>query len=398
MSPTSADVNQNGGEPLPYWRLSGFYFFYFALLGAWLPYWSLYLKDLGYNAQVIGLLASIVAGTKIIAPNLWGWMADRTKQRLRIIRWGSFLAFMGFSGIFISHEFWPLVIIVSVFSFFWNAVLAQFEVVTLHHLGKQFRNYTRIRLWGSIGFILAVDVLGMVFDWWSLRLLPFVLGMLLLGIWSSSLIVSERPRSQAHEEVKGLASIIKQPPVLVFFMACFLMQVSHGPYYTFYSVYLDSYGYSNRMIGLLWSLGVISEVVLFLFMPRLLARFTLRQILLATLALTVARWLMIGYFPDRLLVLIPAQCLHAATFGSFHAVSIEIVRRYFQHGHQGQGQALYSALSFGAGGALGAYGSGLLWETNPLIPFVLASGASLLAFAIVYLFLKGALVEQPGTA
>jgi len=390
-------MNQNTGKPLPYWRLSGFYFFYFALLGAWLPYWSLYLQDLGHSAQTIGLLASIVAGTKIIAPNLWGWMADRTNQRLRIIRWGSFLAFIGFLGIFISQEFWPLVIIVSVFSFFWNAILAQFEVVTLHHLGERFRYYTRIRLWGSIGFILAVDVLGLVFDWWSLSLFPFVLSILLSGIWLSSLIVSERTQAKTHEEINGLAAIVKQAPVLVFFIACFLMQVSHGPYYTFYSVYLESYGYSTGMIGFLWSLGVISEVVLFVFMPRLLARFSLRQILLATLSFSVMRWLMIGYFPDNLMVLIPAQCLHAATFGSFHAVAIEIIRRYFQHGHQGQGQALYSALSFGAGGALGAYVSGLLWDTNPLIPFILASGASLLAFIIVYLFLKGETVEQFGT-
>jgi len=288
-----------------------------------------------------------------------------------------------------------LVMIVTVFSFFWNAILAQFEVVTLHHLGDKFRHYTRIRLWGSIGFILAVDVLGVAFDWWSVSLLPVVLSLLLSAIWLSSLTVSEPTQPKTHGETKGLAEIIKQAPVLVFFLACFLMQISHGPYYTFYSIYLESYGYSNGMIGFLWSLGVISEVVLFVFMPRLLAGFSLRQILLATFLFTVVRWLMIGYFPENLSVLIVAQCLHAATFGSFHAVAIEIIRRTFRHGHQSQGQALYSALSFGAGGAVGAYGSGLLWETSPLATFVIAGGASLLAFVIIYLFWKGELPAIP---
>ncbi|HEY3698172.1 MAG TPA: MFS transporter, partial [Spongiibacteraceae bacterium] len=114
---------------IPYWRLSSFYFFYFARLGAWLPFWPLYLRELGYSAAAIGVLSGILQGTKIIAPNIWGWLADRSGQRARIIRAGAFAATAIFSIIFWRRDFTALILIVAGYSFFWNAVLAQFEVL-----------------------------------------------------------------------------------------------------------------------------------------------------------------------------------------------------------------------------------------------------------------------------
>ena len=150
----------------------------------------------------------------------------------------------------------------------------------------------------------------------------------------------------------------------------FLLQFSHGPYYTFLSVYLEMHGYSRGQTGLLWSLGVVAEVVLFLVMHRLLARFTLRQILLASLALTALRWLLIGAWVDVLPLLIFAQCLHAASFASYHAAAVELVRTLFAGGNEGQGMALYSGISYGAGAASGALVSGLRVRET-LLPLLL---------------------------
>jgi PPP family 3-phenylpropionic acid transporter len=376
---------------IPYWRLSGVYFFYFALLGAWLPYWGLYLQEEGFNAAQIGTLSAIMLGTKIVAPSIWGWLGDRSGRRLGLIRWGNGLALLAFLGIFISQDFLVLVLVVTGFSFFWNAVLPQFEVVTLGFLKHRFEYYSQIRLWGSIGFIVAVAGLGLWFDHVSLQTLPVVLALLLLAILISSLLVADQP-VDAAPNARGLWQTLRQPGLLAFFTVALLLQFSHGPYYTFYSIYLQQLGYDRSAIGMLWSLGVVAEVLLFMVMHQTLQRWSIRVILLLSLLLSALRWYLVGYHADSLAILLFAQLLHAASFGSFHAVAIEYVRRYFRGGHHGQGQAIYSGIGFGAGGALGALASGLLWDKSESGTFAMAAGACLLATLLAWLFLR----QEPG--
>lgn len=368
---------------MPYWRLSGFYFFYFALLGAWLPFWPLYLKDLGYHAEAIGYLAGVMMATKIVAPNIWGWLADRTGRRMSIVRSGALLSLLIFLGVFADDGFWWLVIIIAGYSFFWNAILAQFEVVTLSHLPGRYDRYSQIRVWGSIGFVIAVVVLGFVFDLIAITYLPWILTALLLGIWLSSLSVNERPApSKSGEEKPQIWQVLKQPTVIAFLVSCFLLQISHGPYYTFFSVFLEDHGYDRASTGLLWSLGVMAEVIVFVFMHRLLQRFSLRHIMFASFFLSALRWFLIAYLADNLAVLLFAQVLHAASFGTAHAFAVELVRKYFAGGLEGQGMALYSGVSFGAGGAVGAVASGWAWEVNPMATFVAAGFCCVLALLV----------------
>lgn len=376
-------------DRLPYWRLSGFYFFYFALLGTWLPYWGLYLKELGYSALDIGYLSAVVMATKIVAPSIWGLLADRSGRRTAIIRLGSLLAMLVFAGIVLRKDFWWLAAVVAGYSFFWNAVLAQFEVVTLSHLGEHHAFYSRIRVWGSIGFIVAVAAVGWAMDRFSLHYLPGILIALLALIWLSSLLVAEKQGgAHLHHTSGGVLEILRQPAVIAFFASCFLLQVAHGPYYTFFSIHLEGFAYSKTAIGSLWSLGVLAEVILFIFMHRLMAGVSIRSIMLLSLLLAAIRWLMIGYLADSLFWLLIAQCLHAASFGTYHAIAVEIVRRAFV-GHHGQGMALYSGLSFGAGGAVGAALSGWLWDFNAGLTFAVASLACVLALFIAWRWVDG---------
>lgn len=373
------------GPSVPYWRLSSFYFFYFALLGAWLPFWPLYLQDLGYQAEAIGYLAGVMMATKIVAPNIWGWLADRSNRRMAIVRVGALSSFVIFLGVFLHQSFWWLLLVVAGYSFFWNAILAQFEVVTLSHLPGCYDRYSQIRVWGSIGFVIAVVLLGFVFDWLSVNYLPWILSVLLLGIWLSSLSVNERPAVlKPGVEKPSLSQVLKKPTVIAFFISCFLLQMSHGPYYTFFSVFLDDHGYDRTSIGLLWSLGVMAEVVVFVVMHRLLQRFSLRHIMFASFFLSSLRWFLIAYLADELAVLLFAQILHAASFGTAHAFAVELVRKYFAGGLEGQGMALYSGLSFGAGGAVGAVLSGWVWETQPAATFVAAGLCCALALVVSF--------------
>lgn len=386
----------SAAQPVPYWRLSGFYFFYFALLGTWLPFWPLYLQHKQFDAESIGYLTSIMMATRIIAPNLWGWLGDYTGRRMLIVQCGSLLALLCFSSLFFSdHSFWALAWMVAGYSFFWNAVLAQFEVATLAHLGGLYQRYSQIRLWGSVGFIVAVALLGFFFDHFSVAWLPWLVLALLIGIWLSSLTVKDKTLPQDQQQPKrSLAAVLKQPPVMVFLATCFLLQISHGPFYTFFSVYLEQHGYSRSVTGLLWSLGVLAEVFVFMFMHRLLSRFSLRQIMLSSLALSVLRWWLLAYFVDSWPILVFSQCLHAATYGSYHAYAVEVVRRLFAGGLEGQGMALYSGVSFGAGGALGAVLSGWLWVISPQLTFMLAALCCVIAIAISLLVRGGLDIES----
>jgi PPP family 3-phenylpropionic acid transporter len=369
---------------MPYWRLSGFYFFYFASLGALIPYWSLYLKSLNFNAAAIGTMMAIIMGTKIISPNIWGWIADHTGKRMAIVRTGCILSLIAFAGVFISQQYWWLVAVMLLFSFFWNATLPQFEATTFTHLGKHTHRYSSIRLWGSVGFIVAVWLIGQFLDGSQITYLPMILMGLFIAIWGSSLAVPEDAAGHLHLNHEPLRKILRRPEVLGLLSICFLMQLGHGPYYTFYSIYMQDHGYSLSTIGFLWALGVFAEVLIFMSMPKLVPRFGLKRLLIVSLLLASCRWLIIAMVPMNMPLMVVAQLLHAATFGVYHAVAIQLIHTYFT-GHQGKGQALYSSVSFGAGGAAGSLYSGYTWDTfGTTVTFVIASLVSLLAAYIAY--------------
>ncbi len=346
-----------------YWRLSAFYFFYFASLGGLLPYWSLYLHTIGFDAQAIGELIAIILATKIIAPNIWGWIADHTGRHIALVRLSSFLAALSFLGVLLAGDsyFW-LALIMALFSFFWNAALPQFEATTFAILGTEAHRYSHIRLWGSIGFIVTVTLFGWLFQYVSITLLPLLLVGLFIGIWVTTLLIPEKITVQQSIAPQSFYQVIKNPTIIALFFICFLMQASHAPYYTFYSIYLEEQGYTRDLIGQLWALGVIAEVGAFLIMHRLLTRFSLNSLLIISLGLTGIRWLLIGYYAESLAILLFAQLLHAASFGLYHGVVMQFIRQKFTDSHQGRAQALYSSLSFGVGGAVGSLISGYTWE------------------------------------
>ena len=367
-----------------YWRLSGFYLFYFASLGALIPYWSLYLESHDFSVTEIGQLIAILMATKIVAPNIWGWIADRSGQRMAIIRVASLLAAIAFSGVFISHSFWWLALVMTVFSFFWNATLPQFEATTMSHLGDDFHRYSGIRLWGSIGFIITVTGVGTLLDLSGMGMLPMVLMGLFVLIWLSSLTVPESAAGHQPLDQEPLRKVLSRPLVLSLLAVCFLVQASHGPYYAFFSIYMERHGYPTAVIGQLWALGVVAEIGIFLFIPVLLPRFGARKLLIVAVTLTTLRWLLTALYADSLAIIVFSQTLHAASFGLYHAVMIFLIHSLFTGSHQGRGQALYSSVSFGAGGAAGILLSGYLWtEMGPQTMYLMAALTSLCALLVV---------------
>ncbi|MCP5352601.1 MAG: MFS transporter [Chromatiales bacterium] len=381
---------------IPYWRLSGFYFFYFATLGALVPYWAVFLKDRGFDAVEIGSLMAMLMASKLVAPNIWGWLADRTGQHMRVVRIAALLAALVFIGVAWADSFWHMALVMIGFSFFWHAALPQFEATTLNHLGSDEHGYTRVRLWGSVGFILTVIGVGMLMDDLGAAVLPEVLLVLLASIWLASLITPAKAHADAHLDHGPIWRVLKRPEVIALLLASFLVQASHGPYYTFFTIHLQEFGYSTGVIGGLWALGVFAEIVLFLFIPRLVVSVGARRLLVIGLGLTVLRWIMLAYVAHNTAALVLIQVLHAASFGITHAVSIHLVHRYFTGRHQGRGQALYSSLSFGAGGALGNWIGGYAWAgVGATGTYLLSALFALFAMATAWWLMR--LREVPNT-
>jgi PPP family 3-phenylpropionic acid transporter len=365
-------------------RLSSFYFFYFASIGAFMPFWGPYLAEQGFSGAQIGELMAIIFATKIVAPNLWGWLADRAGVHMPIIRWGALGGLVTFSGVLLYSGYWWLAVVMAVFSSFWNAILPQFEVTTLRTLGRDSHRYALVRLWGSIGFIVAVVALGWLLDRVALAWLPWIVLALLLVLYLATLQVREpQDGHPAGDGPVRLLSVLRRPEVVALLAACFFMQASHGPYYAFFTLYIEGQGFSRAMAGQLWALGVAAEVLLFLVMPRLILRFGSWHLIATALALTTLRWWLLATVPESLPALLFIQTLHAASYGVYHAAAIALVHVYFPGRLQGRGQALYSSLSFGLGGAVGALGSGYLWDgVSPASVYLFAALLAAVGFLV----------------
>ncbi|PQJ95183.1 MFS transporter [Chromatium okenii] len=374
---------------MPYWRLSAYYLCYFASLGALVPYWALYLQAEGFDALAIGQLLALLSITKIIAPIVWGHLVDRSGQRMPLVRLGALLAALTFLTVFIAHSFWSMAAAMLLFSFFWNSSLPQVEAVTFNHLQAKSSRYALVRLWGSVGFIVIVTLLGWRLTHDAVTTLPIWLLVLFISVWLSSLLIPDSAPVHSEHATLSLRHILQQRTMIAFFAACFLMQLSHGIYYAFYSLHLKAAGYSSVAVGNLWAIGVFAEVLIFLVTPRLLDHFGARRVLLWSLAFAVVRWLLIGNFVALLPVQIIAQLLHAVTFGTFHAAAIHFVHHAFSGRTQGRGQALYNSLSFGAGGAAGSLLGGFLWaDTGALMSFGVGAAATAIGFVIVWRGMK----------
>lgn len=380
---------------MPYWRLSTFYFIYFAILGVLLPYWAPYLASLGFSYSQIGYLMAIIMVSKMIAPNVWAWLADRSHHSMPLVRLASLLAVLAYTGVFFGVTFWWLALVMVTFTFFWHAVLPQLEVNTLNHLGKDTHRYGRVRLWGSLGFIAASLLLGAALDKSQPDLVLPVILVLLGGLFVTTLFIPEAERYQVADRGNMFRYILRRPELIAFLLVCFLQQASHAPYYTFYTLYLTDVGYSKTLIGMLWAFGVLCEVGVFLVMHRFLKPDRFRLLLIASCVITGLRWVMIGYFAHNLPILVLAQTLHAVSFGLFHGVAVSMTHRYFTGRHQHRGQALYGSISFGAGGAVGSLLSGYgMTGLGPTGTYVLAGVVVWMAALIALVWVKARFTES----
>ena len=371
---------------VPAKRLGGFYFAYYAAIGVLVPYLGLYLKARGFTAAEIGTAFGLLALTRIVAPYSWGAVAD-ARGRMPVVLFtlgGALCCFLSLP--FMPSTFWVLAMIVA-YGLLVNGTMAQFEVVTFAHLADAHGSYARIRLWGSVGFLVLVMGLGPVLDLTGLLSLPYWIAGFFVAAW---LIARRIPDPPLAKDAPGVASgsalaVATRPSVAVLLVGCLLAQLSFGPYYGFYSLYLEDHGYSKTATGLLWALGVVAEVGVFWFIPRYLPRLSLARLFVISQAVTALRWLATPLLVGSAFATAGVQLLHAVSFGIYHLAAVNLIQRYFPASLQGRGQAIYIGMSYGVGGALGGWGAGQLWaRIDPDYIWLLAAAIAALAAALAH--------------
>ena len=372
-----------------HWRLSRFYFFYYFFVGSFVPYWGIYLQSENFSPSSIGILLSLFQISRIVAPNFWGWLADHSGHRVKWIKLTSFLGLIGFIGVFWAKGFFWIFLIMSALSLFTSSTLPLAESLTLAHLATTDGHYSRIRLWGSIGFIVASLFLGYLIDLQGINILLWVLLIAQTIIFFLSNTIPETKEIHHKKNDLSIWKIIKTPSLVALLIGCTLMVSAHGVLYNFYSIYLKEHGYSSAAIGWLWAVGVICEIFIFMLMPKILRRYSLKTILLLSLFLGVIRFILIGASPNHFYLLLIAQMFHAATFGSFHAASIEVIAYFFKGRNQSRGQAIYNSVAYGIGGTIGGLGGGYLIQyLGGQLGFMIAAISPLIGFIVIWYGLK----------
>jgi PPP family 3-phenylpropionic acid transporter len=340
-----------------------FFFAYYGYVGVFSPYASLYFADKGMTAAQIGVLMSLMQVMRIFGPNLWGWVADHSQRRVAVLRLTAMAALIAFCGIFFGNTFAHFFIVMVAINAFTSAQGPLSEALMLSEMRGDLTNYGKVRLWGSVGFIMAVAVAGQMLDWWGIGLLPWITLALLALVLIACLRMDESPHQLAHHEVPSVASLLKRREVIAFFVSSFLMVAAHASLYVYYSLYLAQIGYSNTVIGLMWSLGVIAEIVFFFYQAPIFRRFGIQRLMVASLLIAVVRFLMIGFGAESIVLLLIAQVLNAATFGVHHSASVATLQRWFSGPLQARGQALFISISYGLGGTIGGLILSGLWDT-----------------------------------
>ena len=374
---------------------------YFAAIGLFSPYSPLWLSHLGYSTLAVGAFASLQSWTRVVSPYAWGWLADHGGRRVVLLRVAAVVSMVAAGGLWLVRDagVWPLALVVAALFLANGAVTPIAETMLLKHLhgagGLDARRYGRVRLWGSIGFVVSVLVFGFVLQRTGIDALPlFTLGLFgLLALATWVLPHSAEPAAPARTRA-SVWPVLRRPVVLWFFAGMMLTVLAHTSLYAFFSLYLSQLGYGKPAVGVLWAVSVGAEIVFFAMAGRFFARIDeYRWLQLAALA-TALRFAATAAFGDTALVLVLAQLTHALTFAAQHMACTSLIARHFPDHLRARGQGLYSTLGYGVPGVVGGLAGGLLSEA-----FGLAS--VFWAAALVALVSAGCCVmagrAQPGT-
>ena len=356
------------GSLVPYGALS---FAYFASIGLFNPYAPLWFQSLGFSTLAIGTIASLQSWTRVVTPYGWSWLGDhwgRGTRRVDLLRIATAAILVASLGLLVFRDVVAVAVVVTLIFMANGAVVPLTEAVVAQRLATQqgldVGRYGRVRMWGSIGFIIAVTLFGWLLQSTGIAALPgwlvLVFGLLAIAAWrlpqtagNAAVIAPAAPGSSVWR-------VLRRPEVAWFFAGIFFTVLAHTSLYVFFSLYLDALGYGKGGVGALWAVSVAVEIAFFWNQGRWFMRWSAHTWLFAAALVTVLRFSAMAGLGGSWLLLVLAQSLHAITFAAQHAASISLIDRYFAGPLRGRGQALYSTLGYGLSGVIGGVGGGAI--------------------------------------
>jgi MFS transporter, PPP family, 3-phenylpropionic acid transporter len=373
---------------------------YFAHIGFFNPYLPLWLKDLGYSLVAIGLLTAVQSSTRVFAPYIWGWLSDHTGERVRLMRYCSVVAMLTSLALWISglSYAWLLVVLLVMFTHT-SSMMPMSEAAMAHHVsgtaGFDAKRYGRVRLWGSLGFLVTVLGAGFLFEKFGIGLFPSITALSLLAVVGSVFWMPDvrslkaKNGSSPGQNGPSLLSKLKQPGVAWFFASVFFHVLAHMAVYLFFSLYLDAAGYSKATIGMLWAVSVLVEIGFLYGQGRFFGRLSLHQWFLLCALVVAFRMGITAVGVGSLLLLVLAQALHGLTFATHHTAVTAYLSKEFDGVWRGRGQALYTVIGYGVPGVLAGLGGGWVSQSFGLSGvFWLASLAGLISAACAFKLLR----------
>lgn len=337
---------------------------YFAHIGFFNPYLPLWLKELGYSLVVISALTALQSGTRLFAPYLWGWLSDHTGHRVWLMRFCATVALLASLALAMPWGVAGVVVVLLVMFTHTSAMMPMSEaalaqIVSHGEGGFDAKRYGRIRLWGSLGFLVTVMLAGAWFERYGMGSFPhWTAGTLLLVTLSVWWMADQREASHHSSPSVPLGPVLRQPVVRWFLVSVFFHILAHIFVYIFFSLYLDSLGYSKTVIGLLWAASVVVEIGWFFTQGRWMPMLRLQRWLLLAAALMALRMAVTAGWGAWWWVLVLAQAVHAITFAAHHSVCIALLTQYFPGRLRGRGQAMYAVVGYGLSGVLGGLAGG----------------------------------------
>jgi len=343
--------------PLSLQHIRVFYAAYFAAMGLILPFFPVYLASLGMNVAMIGLMTGLLSAAKVIAPPCSGyWLDVRGMPAGQFIVVASVLAAVCAAMLDMVSSSLPLfALMILLFGMLWAAVLPLTDGLSIHVAEAALANYGRLRVWGSIGFVVTSLLGGVLFDVISFTWFPWLLVALMLVMAVAGHGFPKLPQVVAETDAtQPFSSSLR-----CLLWVSFLMQLSHGAYYGFFSLYLLDAGYSGGQVGAFWVLGVLAEIILMWVWTKPIQAMALMPVVQVCLLLAGLRWFGTGW-TDVWWWLVVLQLLHAASFAAFHVVAVTWVKRLAPAHRHASAQGWYAATGFGLGSTIGMMGCGLI--------------------------------------
>lgn len=336
--------------PSPYGWISQYFGGFFFAYGVYLPFWALWFEEQGVSPTDIGLLVGIGFATRCVANMTLTPRIHKVEHLMPALRWLSFaaLVFVAFH-FFTGGSFWLMAIATILFNLCCGPIVPLSDAMANYYARLKMLDYGRTRLWGSIAFIAGSTVVGFLVAKFGSDMIIYTA---LAGVFASLLFSLRRTTpmpvttEEEHAERPKLSELLRELSVVKFLMLVALIQGSHAAYYSFSSIYWKEAGYSEDIIGYLWSLGVVAEVAVFAFSKRLFSGWTLRTLFVVASLGVVARWGLTAS-TTALVALVMIQLLHGVTFAMAHIAAIQ----YIQNSEQRKMvalQALYNAIPLGA--------------------------------------------------